>query len=140
VYAEANLQDGYRYLYKVRARAGGWYSSPDSNVVSFVWAAPPEAPQGVLLETGDRKITLAWQPVEENMDGRPLQQEARYQVYRQSGDGDFAALGEPVQDTLFIDDDLENARAETVLTDSNGMTPISNRISANLTLGQIVER
>ena len=42
--------------------------------------------------------------------------------------------------TTFIDDDLENARAETVLTDSNGTTPISNRISANLTLGQIVER
>ncbi|HET6730488.1 MAG TPA: hypothetical protein VFH04_02705 [Nitrososphaeraceae archaeon] len=42
--------------------------------------------------------------------------------------------------TTFIDDDLENARTETVLTDSNGMTPISNRISANLTVGQIVER
>ncbi len=39
-YNEADLQDGYRYLYKVRSRAGWWYPSCDSNLVSFSWRSP----------------------------------------------------------------------------------------------------
>ena len=39
-YNEADLRDGYRYLYKVRSRAGWWYPSSDSNLVSFFWRSP----------------------------------------------------------------------------------------------------
>lgn len=39
VYTEGYLQRDYHYFYKVRSRVGGWYSSADSNVVSFFWPA-----------------------------------------------------------------------------------------------------
>jgi len=39
-YNEADLRDGYRYVYKVRSRAGRWYPSRDSNLVSFTWKSP----------------------------------------------------------------------------------------------------
>ena len=42
VYKETGLQDGYRYLYKVRSRAGLWYSSGDSNIISFIWNPSPK--------------------------------------------------------------------------------------------------
>ena len=109
-YTEGYLQSGYRYLYKVRARAGWWYPSGDSNVVSFVWTVLPKIPQGLQLEPGDRTITLIWEPVKENIEGKPLEDSARYQVYRKSGNEDFAALGEPVQEAKVIDAGLVNGR------------------------------
>ena len=42
VYKEADLRDGYRYQYKVRSRAGRWYPSNDSNIISFTWRSPPK--------------------------------------------------------------------------------------------------
>jgi hypothetical protein len=42
VYKETGLQDDYRYLYKVRSRAGLWYSSGDSNIISFIWNPTPK--------------------------------------------------------------------------------------------------
>ena len=122
---ERDLQSGYRYHYKVRARAGWWYASLDSNVVSFVWHTPPESPGDLQVETGDRTISLTWKPVEKNIMGNPLGQKPVYQVYRRSGGDDFISLEEPVQDTEFIDKNLVNentyfykVRALTVLEDS----------------------
>jgi hypothetical protein len=42
-YKDTDLQDGYRYLYKVRSLAGRWYSSGDSNIISFIWEPSPKA-------------------------------------------------------------------------------------------------
>lgn len=39
-FIESDLQNGYRYLYKVRSRAGQWYPSSDSNLISFTWKLP----------------------------------------------------------------------------------------------------
>jgi len=39
-YNEVDLRDGYRYLYKVRSRSAGLYSSGDSNLISFTWKSP----------------------------------------------------------------------------------------------------
>ena len=36
-YADDSLQPGYHYTYKVRARAGKWGTSQDSNRVGFEW-------------------------------------------------------------------------------------------------------
>lgn len=108
-YTEGNLQNGYRYLYKVRSRAGWWYSSGDSNVVSFVRGVPPKAPQGLQVEAGDRSLVLSWDPVKENIKEKPLAHSVLYQVYRRSGKEDFAARGKPVQEPGFIDAGLINA-------------------------------
>lgn len=107
-YKEADLQDGYRYLYKVRSRAGWWYPSSDSNIVSFAWRRPPEVPAGLQIVPGDRMLALSWEPVTDNIAGDPLGQEPVYQVYRKSGEARFAALGEPVQGLEFIDTGLNN--------------------------------
>jgi hypothetical protein len=108
-YKEVDMRNGYRYLYKVRSRAGWWYPSSDSNIISFTWRSPPKVPEGLQVVPGDRKLILSWEPVKENIAGRPLEQVPMYQVYRKSGNDQFAALGEPVQELNFIDTGLNNS-------------------------------
>jgi len=110
VYKEGFLQNGYRYLYKVRSRAASWYPSADSNVVSFVRDVPPKAPQSLQIEAGDGILVLRWDPVTENIEGQVLEHPAQYRIYRRSGDKDFTALGEPIQEPEFTDAGLVNAR------------------------------
>ena len=107
-YEEADLQNGYRYLYKVRSRTGWWYPSSDSNMVSFTWSTPPKVPGGLQVVPGDRTLTLSWEPVKENIAENSLGQTPAYQVYRKGRDDQFAALGEPVQGLKFIDTGLNN--------------------------------
>jgi fibronectin type 3 domain-containing protein len=109
-YTEGYLQSGYRYFYKVRSRAGWWYPSGDSNVVSFVWSVVPEVPHGLQIEAADRSLSLSWEPVTENVEEKPLEHPVRYQVYRKRGDSDFVALGKPVKEAKFIDTGLQNER------------------------------
>lgn len=113
-YTEGFLQRGYRYHYKVRSRAGSWYPSPDSNPVSFSWKAGPKAPQRIQIDAGDGSITLTWEPVTEDKEGTVSERSTLlYQVYRKSGEEDFAPQGEPVQEPIFFDIGLEN---ETLYT------------------------
>ena len=107
-YADEHLQNGYRYLFKVRSRAEGWYWSSDSNVISFTWKPPPKAPQGVQAEPGDRQIVLRWQPVRENIQGNVLGTAPMYRVYRKKGETRFIELDELVQEPAFIDVGLDN--------------------------------
>ena len=107
-YTEGYLQSGYRYLYKIRSRAGWWYSSADSNVISFFRGVPPKAPQGLRIEAGDRSLALSWEEVTENIENEPLADSPLYQVYRRRGGKDFAPLGEPVPEVKFIDAGLLN--------------------------------
>lgn len=110
IYREGYLQSGYRYLYKVRSRAGWWYPSSDSNVVTFVWNIPPRAPDGLQLEAADRAISLRWQPVKENLEGAPLPQEPVYEIYRQRGDAGFGVIAGPLKGAEFTDTGLENEK------------------------------
>ena len=109
-YSEGYLQDGYHYFYKVSSRAGWWYPSEDSNVVSFVWRIPPGIPQGLVSEPGDRAIVLKWEPVTDNVKGFPLAEGPAYQIYRKSDDNDFVVLGDPVKDTKFTDKVVTNGK------------------------------
>lgn len=104
VYTETNLQKGYRYFYKIRSRAGWWYPSGDSNMVTFVWEMVPGTVQNLQLESGNKEITLRWNPVLVNTAGEPLEQEVMYQVYRKEAGENFSARGEMVQKTEFIDE------------------------------------
>ena len=110
VYTERDLQSGHRYFYKIRSRAGWWYPSADSNVISFFRGVPPKPPQGLRIEADDRSLALNWEPVTENIEAKPLADSALYQVYRRSDNEDFAAVGEPVREAKFIDADLLNSK------------------------------
>jgi len=107
-YRDAEMRDGYRYLYKVRSRAGWWFPSSDSNIISFIWRSPPRAPDGLQIASGDSILALSWEAVKEDVAGRSLGQVPVYQVYRKAGDDQFVILGEPVQGLKFIDTDLNN--------------------------------
>ena len=65
-------------------------------------------PEGLQVLAGDRMLTLSWEPVKENFAGSPLGQVPVYQVFRKSGDAQFAVLGEPVAGLKFIDTGLKN--------------------------------
>lgn len=110
LYTDGHLQSGYRYHYKVRSRAGWWYPSGDSNIISFVWQVPPQVPRNLQLESGDKTITLRWDPVKTNTAGNPLGQPPVYQVYRKGNGADFVAVGEPLQEREFVDDGVLNKR------------------------------
>ena len=107
-YMEEDLREGYHYMYKVRSRAGWWYPSSDSNIISFTWKSPPKIPEGLRVVPGDGRLVVSWNPVKENIAGRPLEQAPMYQVYRKQGEGQFVALGEPVPVLKFIDTGLNN--------------------------------
>jgi hypothetical protein len=111
LYEDSDLQPGYRYLYKVRSRAGWWYFSQDSNIVSFVWRVPPAAPEDLEVKSGDRQLILHWAPVKQNIKGSFLKKVPVYQVYRRSGGADYASLGEPVHGSQYIDAGLKNGIA-----------------------------
>jgi hypothetical protein len=53
-------------------------------------------------------------------------------IANQSGSIQFA--------TTLTDESIEAVKAEAAITDPNGTSPISNPVSVNLTLGQIIER
>ena len=135
-YTEGNLQNGYVYLFKVRSKADWWYPSGDSNVVSFVRGVPPEAPQGVEVEAGDRSLALSWHEVTENIEGKPLENSALYQIYRRSGNGVYTLLEESLQETKFIDAGLLNGvlytyrvRAQVAYGDTLQTGPASQEVS-----------
>ena len=107
-YTEVHLQNGYRYIFKVRSRADGRYRSSDSNLISFSWSPPPKPPQEVKAEPGDRGITLSWQPVRENIQDEVLNIPTKYRVYRRKGEGQFIELEEFVEEPAFIDVGLDN--------------------------------
>ena len=107
-YKEEDMREGYRYMYKVRSRAGWWYPSSDSNIISFTWRSPPGIPDGLQVVPGDSQLTLSWNPVKENITERSLEQVPMYQVYRKQGDNQFVALSEPVSALKFIDTGLNN--------------------------------
>jgi hypothetical protein len=113
VYTDANLLKGYRYFYKIRSRAGWWYPSGDSNTVSFLWAVVPGMVQNLRLESGDKKIILRWDPVQNNTAGEPLEQEVMYQIYRKKTGEDFSPQGETIQKTEFSDEDVVNGQFYT---------------------------
>lgn len=137
-YRETGLQDGYRYLYKVRSRAGRLYASRDSNIVSFVWMTPPESPDGLEIAAGDRELILKWDAVKVNIAGNSLASPPVYQVYRRRrGDEEFFALGEPLQGPEFIDAGLNNGelyhyKVRTLVASAEALQPggFSKEISA----------
>jgi len=135
-YRDAEMRDGYRYLYKVRSRAGWWYQSSDSNIISFTWRSPPRAPGGLRIAPGDSRLTLSWEAVEEDVSGRALEQIPVYQVDRKGGDDQFVSLGRPVQGLKFIDTGLKNGmlyeyRVKTLVTygDTRQAGGVSQEIS-----------
>ena len=109
-YESSLLRPGNMYFFKVRSTAGWWAESADSNIVSFLWNIPAEAPEGLQARAGDKVITLSWRPVTMHRDGSPVTEKVEYQVLRSEGGGTFTPVGKPVSETTFTDTTTKNGR------------------------------
>ena len=109
-YIEMVLRPGYRYLYKVRTKAGWRLISQDSNTVSFAWDSPAQAPAIFKAVAGDRVVHLLWQPVSSLLNGAELTRQLSYQVYRDRGHDNFVPVGDPVLEPEYTDSGLINGR------------------------------
>lgn len=100
VYRETLLRPGYRYLYQVQSRVGWLLASAPSNRIEFTWLTPPGAPRNLVVEAGDRRNVLRWQPPEEEpaLDGEPVG--LHYRVYRSVDGEDFRFLGATPEPSL----------------------------------------
>lgn len=109
-YQETLLRPGYRYVYRVRTKAGWYVASDDSNTVSVVWDTPMAAPVGLAITEGDRLLTLRWQPPTGLLDGAKVADPLRYQLYRSTNGNDFDELGQPQEGLSFEDHEVRNGK------------------------------
>ena len=105
------LRPGNLYFFKVRSRTGWWSESEDSNMVTFLWNTPPMAPEGIIIQAGDEKNTLRWNPVNRHQDSSPISEQVRYQIHRSVDGGVFAKVGEPAATTSYTDTQVENGKS-----------------------------
>lgn len=110
LYRTTLLRPGHLYFFKIRAKAGWWAESADSNIVSFLWDIPPAAPGTLRGRVGDGQVTLSWPAVDEHIDGTPIRQQVRYRILRRSGGGSFVPLGKLVEGMDFTDTGVVNGR------------------------------
>lgn len=109
-YHESLLRPNHRYFYKVRSQAGWRLTSKDSNIVSFRWNTPVDAPRDLTIKTGDKAVTLSWKHPEGLLDGSPVMEPLLFQVVRSRTGDDFRPLGEPTRGTTFTDHGVENQK------------------------------
>jgi hypothetical protein len=112
-YEETLLRPNHRYVYRVRSKAGWFVSSDDSNTVSVVWDTPLLAPMDFKIEEADKALTLHWQAPTGLLDGTPVSDPIRYQVFRSTDGGEtFTGMpGEPVEGLAYTDKGLRNGKA-----------------------------
>ncbi|NOX24778.1 MAG: fibronectin type III domain-containing protein [Deltaproteobacteria bacterium] len=109
-YSETLLRPGYRYIYKIRTKAGWRLISADSNQAAFLWFSPPEAPRELQAKAGDQQVNLRWQVVTRLVNGEPLTNGLRYRVYRGLHANDLRVIDRPAENPFFSDVGLLNGR------------------------------
>ena len=107
-YNTSDLKSGYKYFYKVKSRTSWLAASDDSNIITFVWYQPANAPTSLVANAGDREVTLKWNAVTELSDGSALANPMKYQIMRSAGGKEFAKVGEPVTTTSYTDKEVRN--------------------------------
>ncbi len=138
-YKSALLRSGNKYFFKVRSRTSWLADSEDSNIVSFVWHVPANAPADLVAVAKDSLISLAWMPVTTMVDGKDLGDIAvKYQVLRSENGTDFVPIGALVNATNYDDSKVFNGKSYSykvqsvmVVDDNNVEGRISDAVSAS---------
>ncbi len=99
------MKRGYKYFFKVTSRTSWLASSPDSNIVSFVYSMPPAAPTQLRGQTSASAVVLSWNPVTRLRNGGALLGPVRYQVLRNG-----VKIANPTAETQFYDKTIENGK------------------------------
>ncbi|OGR00572.1 MAG: hypothetical protein A2505_01370 [Deltaproteobacteria bacterium RIFOXYD12_FULL_55_16] len=112
-YQEPLLRPNHRYVYRVRSKAGWFVSSDGSNTVAIVWDTPLLAPRQFKIEEEDKSLTLRWQSSAGLLDGTPVTDPVRYQVFRSTDGGEtFAETpGGLLEALTYTDKGLRNGKA-----------------------------
>ncbi|MEA1933842.1 MAG: fibronectin type III domain-containing protein [Thermodesulfobacteriota bacterium] len=109
-YHESLLRPNHRYFYKVRSRAGWLLAGRNSNIVSFLWNTPVDAPLNLKIKTGDKAVTLSWKKPAGLLDGSPVMDPIFFQVVRSQTGDNFRPIGEPTEGMTFTDHAVENGK------------------------------
>ena len=107
---ESLLRPNHRYFYKVRSLAEWRLTSQCSNIVSFRWNTPVDAPRDLTIKTGDKAVILSWKNPKGLLDGSPVTEPMLFQVMRSRTGDDFRPTGEPTKETTFTDNTVENGK------------------------------
>ena len=104
------LSPGRRYVYVVTAEDELGRSSAPSERLVVPFLSAPKAPRGLTAASGDRRVTLSWQPPESLQDGSAPTGDLRYVVLRgPAAGGALAAItAQPLATTTFTDTAVEN--------------------------------
>lgn len=102
-YEYGPLKNAYKYFFKVQARTSWLAASDDSNTITFVYHIPAAAPEGFEAVTVDSYVRLSWQPVTTTVEGKAIDNPVKYQVYRRTGEVEFARVGGPTSETSYTD-------------------------------------
>lgn len=108
-YDTSLLKAGHKYFFKVRSRTSWWADSDDSNIVTFVWFEPADAPADLAATPADGQVTLSWQPASLEPGSDPAMG-LSYQVLRSVNGKDYIKVGEPQKDTRYVDRQVTNGQ------------------------------
>jgi hypothetical protein len=110
-FRDSLLRPDHLYFYKVRAKGGWYYSSADSNIISFLWKKPLAEPENLTATAGDGTVQLAWQAPTRYLDGAPYSGPVAYRLYRApAADKPFKVLVQDTDQTRYTDIDVVNGR------------------------------
>ena len=103
---------GRRYTYVATTTDAQGRTGPPSARVSITYITPPEAPQALRAEPGDRTARLQWQAPAKLVDGSAIQEPLAYEVLRAADPvTEPATIGRTAPGiTAFDDRGLENDR------------------------------
>jgi hypothetical protein len=102
-YSAAVLRPGHVYIFKVRTKVGWQMAGQDSNVISFFWQTPLEAPAALTARSGNGEVLLGWEDPKTLLDGIPYTGALTYQVYRSSDGINFNLLQDNIAGNTFAD-------------------------------------
>lgn len=105
-YVSGLLRSGNKYFFKVRSRTSWWAASGYSNVVSFVYHTPPAAPRDVAAEIGANRVELSWSPVEELIDGSPVDLPLSYLVLKSEDGKNYSQATSAITGTSYVDNEV----------------------------------
>ena len=110
-FRDSLLRPDYLYFYKIRAKGGWYYSSADSNLISFTWKRPLAAPEKLTATAGDGTIHLSWQAPGRYLDGSAFGGPVSYRLYRAPTAGQpFKVIVRETAKTDYTDINVANGR------------------------------
>ena len=107
-YRDEDLRPDHVYLYRLRTSMGWRLTSLPSEPVVFTWQLPLAAVTALQADSGDQQISLSWQPPSKGLDGTPVSEPLRYQVFRSVSGHNFLVLDKPLTEPYFKDEQLTN--------------------------------